>query len=59
MSGIFEGLKIRVPENYDEYLTQKYGDWRSDPPQDEQVGHHYYSVLDVKTPYTEYINDKI
>ena len=28
----FEGLKVRIPENYDAYLTQKYGDWRRDPP---------------------------
>lgn len=50
----FEGMNVRVPEKYDEYLTQKYGDWRSDPPQEAQYGHHYFSILDLNKPYTEY-----
>lgn len=53
---LFEGLKVRVPERYDEYLTQKYGDWRANLPLEQQVGHHYYSVMDVDKPYTEYVN---
>ena len=51
----FQGVDVRVPERYDEYLTQKYGDWRSDPPQDDQIGHHHYSVMDLEVPYTEYM----
>jgi len=51
----FEGIDVRVPEKYDEYLTQKYGDWRADLPQDKQIGHHYYKVCDVKHPYTHYV----
>lgn len=51
----FEGLKVRVPEKYDEYLTQKYGNWRADLPEEKQKGHHYYSVMDLNNPYTEYM----
>lgn len=51
----FEGLKVRVPERYDEYLTQKYGDWRADLPEDQQVGHHYHEVCDLSKHYTEYL----
>lgn len=51
----FEGIDVRVLEKYDEYLTQKYGDWRSDPPKEEQIGHHYYSVMDLNTSYKEYM----
>lgn len=51
----FEGLKVRIPEKYDEYLTQKYGDWRADLPEEQQVGHHYYTVCDVNKSYMEYI----
>lgn len=51
----FEGLKVRIPEKYDEYLTQKYGDWRQDLPKEKQIGHHYYKVLDIEKPYTEYM----
>ena len=54
----FEGLKVRVPELYDEYLTQKYGDWRADLPEEEKVGHHYYSVCDLNKSYKEYIKDR-
>lgn len=51
----FEGLKVRVPEDFDAYLTQKYGNWRDDPPLSEQSGHHYYLICDTRRPYTEYI----
>lgn len=51
----FEGLCVRIPEKYDDYLTQKYGDWRADLPKEQQVGHHYYEVMDLNRPYTEYI----
>lgn len=50
----FEGLEVRVPALFDEYLTQKYGDWRADPPPEEQAGHHYYEILDLERPYTYY-----
>ena len=51
----FEGLRVRIPENFDAYLTQKYGDWRADLPEEQQVGHHYYEILDLDRPYTEYM----
>lgn len=51
----FEGVKVRIPEKYDDYLTQKYGDWRTDLPEEEQVGHHYYSVMDLNRSYKEYV----
>lgn len=51
----FEGLKVRIPENYDAYLTQKYGDWRADLPEDQKQGHHYYEIMDLERPYTDYI----
>ena len=52
----FEGIKVRVPALYDEYLTQKYGDWRADIPQEQKVGHHHYKILDLNKSYTYYIN---
>lgn len=53
--GTFEGMRVRIPENYDAYLTQKYGDWRVDLRDDQKVGHHYYEVCDLTRPYTDYI----
>lgn len=51
----FEGLKVRIPKNYDDYLTQKYGDWRADLPEEKKKGHHFYEVCDLERPYTDYI----
>lgn len=52
---VFEGLKVRVPEQYDEYLTQKYGDWKNDLPEEEKQGHHYFTVCDTERSYKSYI----
>lgn len=43
----FEGIEVLVPERYDEYLSQKYGDWRSDPPLEQRVSHHRLSMVDI------------
>ena len=52
----FEGLAVVIPEKYDEYLTQKYGQWRNDLPDDQKEGHHYHTVCDCNKPYSEYVN---
>ncbi len=54
----FEGLTVRIPEKYDEYLTTKYGDWRAELPKEQQVGHHYYEICDLSRPYTDYLDAK-
>lgn len=55
---IFEGLKVRIPEKYDEYLTQKYGNWRAEIPLKQQVGHHFAKVIDLNRSYVDYIEKK-
>ena len=50
----FEGLTIQIPKCYDEYLRQKYGDYRQDLPDAEKQGHHYYIMCDCEQPYTKY-----
>lgn len=52
---MFEGLRVKIPEKYDEYLTQKYGDWRLDLPEDKKVAPHQAIVCDLNESYTEYI----
>ena len=54
----FEGLEVRIPENYDAYLTQKYGDWRNDPPPEKQKSHHISVFVDTTRPYTDYLPKK-
>ena len=51
----FEGIEVVIPENYDEYLTQKYGDWRSDPPIEKQKTHHSVKIADTERSYKEYL----
>ncbi len=53
----FEGLRVRIPEKYDEYLTQKYGDWRSDPPKSQMSGHHYHYICDTERSYKEFVHE--
>lgn len=51
----FEGMQVRIPQMYDAYLTQKYGDWRADLPENEKVAHHYAQVIDLTRPYMDYM----
>jgi lipopolysaccharide cholinephosphotransferase len=55
----FEGIEVIVPEKYDEYLTQKYGNWRADLPEEHKKGHHTYFALSTFVPYSEYPDKKI
>lgn len=34
----FEGMAVRIPAQFDQYLTQRYGDWRADLPGEQQHG---------------------
>lgn len=52
--GTFEGLCVRIPQQYDAYLTQKYGDWRADLPEAQKVGHHSYLFCDTNRSYITY-----
>ena len=52
---MFEGIEVKVPEKIDEYLTYKYGDWRSDPPEEAQNSHHKTVICDPSRSYKEYV----
>ena len=51
--GIFEGIKVNLPENYHAYLSSIYGDYMELPPVEKRNGHHYYEVLDPDKSYKE------
>ncbi len=53
----FEGLTVRIPEKYDEYLTCLYGDWRTPPPPEEQKGIHSFTICDTENSYVNYKKD--
>lgn len=52
----FEGLSVRVPTEYDKWLSQVYGNYMQFPSPEKRVPHHYAEVIDPDRPYTEYIN---
>ena len=52
---VFEGLTVRIPEQFDPYLTQKYGNWRAELPKEQQKSHHTYLICDPDKPYTSYM----
>lgn len=51
---VFEGIQTTVPEHYENWLTQVYGDYRKLPPEEKRVTHHFTEVIDLDTPYTAY-----
>ena len=52
----FEGMSVRVPTEYDKWLTQVYGNYMQLPPVEKRVTHHFTEVIDLDKPYTEYVN---
>lgn len=46
----FENLETYIPENYDELLTKRYGDYMKLPPAEEQIPHHHYIPYWRETP---------
>ena len=35
---VFEGLQVRIPAQYETYLSQRYGNWRADLPPEQRHG---------------------
>lgn len=54
----FEGIAVRVPAEYDKWLTQVYGDYMTPPPVGQRVGHHDAEAIDLERPYTAYVQQK-
>lgn len=50
----FEGIDVRVPQNYDAYLKRVYGNYMQLPPVEDRVTHHYNEIIDINKSYKEY-----
>ncbi len=50
----FEGLYFDGPTDPDSYLTKRYGDYMTLPPEQDRVVHHTYVVIDPYKSYLEY-----
>lgn len=48
----FEDIQIYCPEDADTYLTRLYGDWRTPPPEGQQITSHTY-YLDLTKSYLD------
>ena len=40
----FDGLRVKIPENYDAYLRRMYGNYMELPPENQRVGHRPYEI---------------
>ena len=49
--GEFEGLSVRLPSKYENWLTQVYGDYMKLPPLEKRQTHHYTEIIDLDNPY--------
>lgn len=50
----FEGLDVVIPERYDLYLSNLYGDYMKLPPLEKRVPHHYCEIIDLNKSYKEH-----
>lgn len=48
----FDGHEFMGVENYDAYLSAKYGDYMTLPPKEKQIQHHFYR-LNLNLPYRQ------
>ena len=48
----FEKLQVFGVENFDAYLSNKYGDYMQLPPKEKQIQHHFFR-LDLDRPYKQ------
>ena len=52
----FENIGICVPEGYDKYLTQDFGDYMELPPVESRVSLHKVLICELDTPVSYYID---
>ena len=46
----FEGISVRIPEDYHLYLTNLYKDYMCLPPEEKRISHH--GIVEIKLPPT-------
>lgn len=42
--GVFEGISVKLPKNWDMHLTSRYGDYMQLPPEEDRLGHKQYII---------------
>ena len=56
---LFEGVEVTVPDQYEKWLTQVYGDYMQLPPPEKRKSHHPLAAIDLDRPYTCYIEEML
>ena len=51
----FEGMQVKAPSCYHEWLTQVYGNYMQLPPAEKRIPHHYVDAFETDIPYTHYL----
>lgn len=54
----FEHTKLPVPQGYKQYLTKRYGDYMTPPPEKDRHPEHKILFMDLETPYIKYRGTK-
>ena len=49
----YENFSIRIPKNYDAYLTQCYGNYMEPPPVEKRVSQHFHYFVDLDKRLSE------
>lgn len=52
----FEGIKVRIPREYDKLLTQMYGNYMQLPPENDRVPRHMTEIISIDIPYQEFLH---
>lgn len=50
----FEGIDVVIPQDYDAFLRQHYGNYMELPPEEDRKPHHYNQIIDLEKSYTYY-----
>ena len=48
----FEGIQVRIPEKWDSYLRNLYGDYMQFPPKDKCKSHHNHAYVNFERHFT-------
>ena len=53
----FEDIAVKIPKEYDAYLTKLYGDYMQFPPEEQRKPLHATEHISTQIPYKEYLKN--
>lgn len=55
----FEDTVMAIPVGYKRYLEMDFGDYMKLPPIEDQIPRHPKVIIDLESPYTEYLEEQL